>query len=106
MSDATVTEADREAVSALLQSLADKQKFAAVFSLVPADLYPHFAAHAARAVEAERKRCVEVLRAEAEKYQRSAENFRDCGWSGVAGDARLWKIAASTLADQLQKGAG
>lgn len=98
MSDVQVTEADREAVSALLQSLADKQKFAAVFSLVPADLYQHFAAHAARAVEAERKRCVEEIR-EAGRKRLEETKAEDPRATGVY-------FTAEELADQLQRGAG
>lgn len=97
MSDVKVTEADREAVSALIKALADKQKFAAVFSLVPSDLYRHFAAHAARAVQAERKRLIGL--AEAMMHVYATE------YAGQEASGALTEIAEE-LADQLQQGAG
>lgn len=93
MTDVQVTEADRKAAEAYENlDFSDTEHLANMF-----------AAHAARAVQAERKRVIRIIQAKQKQYAESAERSGFPTWRAAA-DVMLQ--FENELADQLEKGVG
>lgn len=104
MTDVQVTDADRKAATAAWKAAKENEEH----GLAVLSLAEHFAAHAARAVQAERKRCVEIVTLYAKDAHAEADK-NDTTHAGLRcraiGDA-MSDVAKMLADDQLEKGAG